>query len=201
VTKAATQDIHVSSAGTEINPDLAASSIMVWPNSVDGPQNAHVTVTTKGTSDVVEISGMELADDGKMTIQVGFSPTALTESKLVYQEPCSDNPVENKDCDNPWVAIPFKAKTNDRGQYVATADVGQVGTFKVVSKPSAAPIFALFVAVCGFILALSYVLYKRCGDKLPGRFKRKPKNVDGSVQATSGTQMAWASTDKGDGRL
>jgi hypothetical protein len=182
---------------TNINPDLVASQITIWPNSVDGPQNAHVTVETKGTSDVVAISGMELSDDGQMTVQVGFSPTALTKSQLVWQEPCSDNPVENANCDNPWVAIPFKAKTNERGQYVASADVGQVGTFKVVSKPSAAPIFALFVAVCGFVLALSYVLYKRCGDKLPGRFKRKPKQAAGSTQSTDGTEMAWATTTKG----
>jgi len=195
VTASSTQDVHVSSAGTEINPDLAASSVMIWPNSVEGPQNAHMTVKKQGTSDVVEISGMSLADDGQMTIQVGYSPKALTESQLVYQEPCSDDVVLNEDCDNPWVAIPFKSTTNDRGQYVATADVGQVGTFKVISKPSAAPIFALFVAVCGFLLALAYVLYKRCGDKLPGRFKRKPKNVDGSVQNTGTQEMAWASTN------
>merc|ERR1719461_2302443 len=122
VTKAATQDVHISTAMTSINPDLVASQITIWPNSVDGPQNAHVTVETKGTSDVVAISGMELSDDGQMTVQVGFSPTALTKSQLVWQEPCSDNPVENADCDNPWVAIPFKAKTNERGQYVASAD-------------------------------------------------------------------------------
>jgi len=195
VTKAATQDVYISTARTEINPDMVASQITIWPNSVEGPQNAHITVETKGTSDVVAISGMQLSDDGTMTVQVGFSPTALTESQLVWQEPCSDNHVQNADCDNPWKSIPFKAHTNDRGEYVATADVGQVGTFKVVSKPSAAPIFALFVAVCGFVLALSYVLYKRCGDKLPGRFKRQPKAAAGSVQATDGTQMAWTTTN------
>merc|ERR1719216_669009 len=100
------------------------------------------------------------------------------------------NELPQRECDNPWISVPFTATTNDRGQYVATADVSEVGTFKVISKPSAAPIFALFVAVCGFILALSYVIYKRCGDKLPGRFKRQPKDANTSVQ-TGGTQMAW----------
>jgi len=185
VTKAATQDITVSTAGTEIKPDLSASSIAVWPNSVDGPQNAHVTVETKGNTDVVAISGMNLAADGTMTISVGYSPKALTESKLVYQEPCSDNPVENRDCGNPWKTLSFETAKNEQGQYVARADVSQVGTFKVISKPSAAPIFALFIAVFGFLLALTYVLYKRCGDKLPGRCKRQPQKADPSSEMTA----------------
>jgi len=198
VTQGDVGDFPVNSAGLEWTPDSAASSLRVWPNSVVGQQQAHVTVTTSGTSDVVEISGMELAGDGQMTVAVGFSPTALTESTLVYQEPCDTNHVANKNCDNPWIPLSFEATKNDKGQYVAMADTNQVGTFKVISKPSAAPIFALFVAVVGFVLALSYVLYKRCGHKLPGRFKRQPKTVDNTgVQATSGTQMAWASTTNG----
>merc|ERR1719228_2279938 len=113
------------------------------------------------------MSGFDLADDGVMTVSVGFSQTALMESQLVWQAPCSDNYHENKDCNNPWEAIPFEATQNSNGQNVAIADVTQVGTFKVISKPSVLPIFALVVAVIGFLLALSYVLYKRCGDKLP----------------------------------
>jgi len=195
VSKSQTADVHVPSTGTTVNPDNGAAQVSIWPNSVTGPTNAHVTVTQAGNTDVLEISGLDLTDDGQMTVQVGFSPAALTQSQLVHQEPCSDNFIENQNCDNPWVSVPFTATTNDKGQYVAMADVGQTGTFKVVSKPSAAPIFALFVAVCGFVLALSYVLYKRCGDKLPGRFKRQPKTVDNTgVQATNGTQMAWTGT-------
>merc|ERR1712130_648282 len=144
----------------------------------------------------VDVSGVDFTTDGGMFMEVGFSPTALTESQLVMQEPCSTNPIENRNCDNPWVPVPFEATTNSKGQYVAMAEVTQVGTFKVVSKPSAAPIFALFVAVVGFVLALSYVLYKRCGHKLPGRFKRQPKDVNTGVQGTSSTQMTWAATNQ-----
>lgn len=186
-------DVLVGTAGVEWSDLNAASAIMVWPNSVAGQQAAHVTVqqTSDGTSEVVAVSGFELHDEGKMTVSVGYSPKALYTSQMVWQAPCdSESAKPGEKCDNPWKEIPYTATTNENGNYVAMADVGNVGSFKVISKPNAAPIFAMFVATCGFCLALSYVLYKRCGDKLPeGLRNRLPGKPGSANKSVSTTQM------------
>merc|ERR1712079_503398 len=90
-------------------------------------------------------------------------------AKLVWQPEC---PRDQRDadgkCNLPWTTIKY-SELNVDGSSVASADVTNTGTFKVIQEPNPGPIIALTVALIAFIGAIAWVLLNKCGDKYPQR--------------------------------
>merc|ERR1711933_629994 len=85
----------------------------------------------------------------------------------MWQAECT---VRSEACENDWEEVPFEAVMVN-GASVASADVTNTGTFKVVHKPNIGPIIALTIAVLAFIGAITWVLINKCGDRCPKAFQ------------------------------
>merc|ERR1712173_31554 len=120
---------------------------------------------------------------------------SLMKAKLVWQPECSrEARASDGSCNLPWTSISY-SELNVDGSSVASADVTNTGTFKVIQEPNPGPIIALTVAILAFGGAIFWVLLNKCGDKCPAcldRFKwgNMQRNKGGSnttIQATGET--------------
>jgi len=182
-------EVMVAAGGAEFWDAYESSSVTWWPNSVNGQERAHVIVKYEEDTAVVSITDVNLV--GTMTVGAAFVPKSLNTAKLMWQAEC-DNKATS--CNNAWVEVPYETMMVN-GASVATADVTNTGTYKVIHEPNPGPILALTVACLAFVGAISWVLINKCGDRCPKRLHflrwenmRKGKNVDAknaSIQATN----------------
>jgi len=163
-------EVRVPQTGTTYSPDTGASSVTWWPGSVDGFDNAMVLVEHTDTTAVIHVGELNL--QGTMTVNTEFVAQSLMKAKLVWQGDCPRSQRDsNGECNLPWETIEFSTLNVD-GSSVASADVTNTGTFKVVQEPNVGPIIALTVAILAFVGAVSWVLLNKCGDKCPNALQR-----------------------------
>merc|ERR1712003_556288 len=178
-------EVMVGQGGAEWWDTYASTSVTWWPNAiVGGQERAHVIVKYEEDTAVLSVTDVNL--QGTMTAMVAYVPKSLNSAKLMWQAECT---VRSEACENDWEEVPFEAMMVN-GASVASADVTNTGTFKVVHKPNAGPILALTVASLAFLGALAWVLLNKCGDRCPQSLQglqwknmRKGKTVNSSVQA------------------
>jgi len=184
-------EVKVSAEGATYKPDAGASSVTWWPDAVSGLDNAMVVVEQTDTTAIVHIGELNL--QGTMTVNTEYVAQSLMKAKLVWQPECSrEARASDGSCNLPWTTIPY-SELNVDGSSVASADVTNTGTFKVVQEPNPGPIIALTVALIAFIGAIAWVLLNKCGDKCPQslqRFRwenmRKDKGMDNTTIQAEG---------------
>jgi len=185
-------EVRVPSSGTSYVPERGASSVTWWPDAVTGLDNAMVMVENTDTTAIVHIGEVNL--QGTMTVNTEYVAQSLMKATYVWQAECTrDQRASDGTCNLEWISIPYSKLTVD-GSSVASADVGNTGTFKVIQEPNPGPILALTVAILAFAGAIAWVLLNKCGDKCPEsmqRFRwenmRKEKGVSNpTVQETNG---------------
>jgi len=185
-------EVRVPASGTTYIPQRGASSVTWWPEAVTGLDNAMVMVENTDTTAIVHIGEVNL--QGTMTVNTEFVAQSLMKATYVWQPECSrDQRDADGSCNLDWVEIPMSKLTVD-GSSVASADVSNTGTFKVIQEPNPGPILALTVACLAFAGAIAWVLLNKCGDKCPEslqRFRwenmRKEKGVSNpTIQSTEG---------------
>jgi len=178
-------EVMVGQGGAEWWDTYESTSVTWWPGAiVGGQERAHVIVKYEEDTAVLSVTDVNL--QGTMTAMVAYVPKSLNSAKLMWQAECT---IRSQECTNDWEEVPFQAMMVN-GASVASADVTNTGTFKVVHKPNAGPILALTVASLAFAGALAWVLLNKCGDRCPQRLQglqwknmRKGKTVNSSVQA------------------
>jgi len=185
-------EVRVPPAGTTYWPQTGASSVTWWPDAVSGLDNAMVMVEKTETTSIVHIGEVNL--QGTMTVNAEYVAQSLMNAKYVWQPECTrDERAADGSCNLEWISIEF-SKLNVDGSSVASADVSNTGTFKVIQEPNPGPIIALTVAVLAFAGAIGWVLLNKCGNRCPEslhRFRwdnmRQDKGVSNpSIQTTSG---------------
>jgi len=163
-------EVMVSNTGTTYQDQDTASSVTWWPNSVQGQERATVIISNTDTTAVVNVAEVNLA--GTMTVNTEYVAQSLMKAQLVWQPQCSASDRDGDgNCQLDWSDIEF-ATLNVDGSSVASADVTNTGTFKVVQRPNPGPIIALTVAVLAFGGAIAWVLLNKCADKCPTRLQK-----------------------------
>jgi len=151
-----------------------------------------VMVEKTETTSIVHIGEVNL--QGTMTVNAEYVAQSLMNAKYVWQPECTRaERADDGSCNLDWISIEF-SKLNVDGSSVASADVSNTGTFKVIQEPNPGPIIALTVAVLAFAGAIGWVLLNKCGNRCPEslhRFRwdnmRQDKGVSNpSIQTTSG---------------
>jgi len=157
VTEGDVGDVLVGSGGLEWWDSNSQNSVQFWPGSVSGMDKAYINVLSTDGTDVVSISDVSIVEGGTMTVTVAYSTQPLHSSKLMWQE---EN-LGDGNWDPTWRAVAYRTSTVN-GNKVAVADVHETGTYKVVREPDVGPIAALTIAILAFVLALCWVITKRC---------------------------------------
>merc|ERR1712176_363667 len=145
------------------------SSVTWWPNAVKGTEKAMIVIEKTDTTDVITISEVNL--EGTMTVNTEYVAQSLMKAKLMWQPECSRSDRVDGVCQLDWAEVPYSSM-NVEGSSVASADVTNTGTFKVVQEANPGPIIALTVAVLAFTGAIAWVLLNKCGDKCPQCLQR-----------------------------
>jgi len=177
-------EVMVGIGGAEWWDTNESTSVTWWPNSVAGGQErAHIIVKYEEDTAVVSVTDINLI--GTMTVTTAYVPRSLNSAKLMWQAECATRASE---CENAWEEVPFEAMMVN-GASVASADVTNTGTFKVIHKPNVGPIIALTVAVLAFTGAIAWVLLNKCGDRCPKRLQAlKWENMRGGKKGGTSVQ-------------
>jgi len=145
------------------------SSVTWWPNAVKGTEKAMIVIEKTDTTDIITISEVNL--EGTMTVNTEYVAQSLMKAKLMWQPECTRTDRVDGVCQLNWAEVPYSSM-NVEGSSVASADVQNTGTFKVVQEANPGPIIALTVAVLAFSGAIAWVLLNKCGDKCPQCLQR-----------------------------
>jgi hypothetical protein len=184
VTEGDVGDIVVGSGGLEWWDSDGTSAVLFWPNSVSGMDNAYVNVLTTPMTNIVEVSKVNLIEDGTITVTVAYSTQALYSSQLVWQA----EDTGEEDWDSAWHNVPFRT-SEVNGHKVAIADVQATGTFKVINEPNVGPIAALAIAIAGFVLALCWVILRKmgyCGGTKPKQWTNETQHYGNTAVVNQG---------------
>lgn len=157
----------VSSAGAEWWDEYASSGVVWWPNAVAGAERAHVVVHYDDDPYTATMRVSDVTLQGTMTVNVAYTSKSLNTPRLMWQAECQRGTA----CDSEWAEVEFNSALLNEAT-VASADVTNTGTFKVVHKPNPGPIIALTIAVLAFVGAVAWVLLNKCGDRCPSKLQR-----------------------------